>query len=122
MQAFEKKKAITLLLLSSIVFVTDILFTPNDTWWLWIDKVSCLITAVIAMMALAKHRLFEPRLYVLPFFGLIFYAIVYTIYSPGYSFYMLTQLASAYVLILNVFNLINPCNSTGLYFWYSHVN
>ncbi len=113
MQVFEKKKAITLLLLSSIVFVTDILFTPNDTWWLWIDKVSCLITAVIAMMALARHKLFEPRLYVLPFFGLIFYALVYTIYSPGYSFYMLTQLASAYVLILNVFNL-NKTNVTAL--------
>ena len=105
MELFEKKKAKTLLLLTSIVFVSDILFTPNDTWWLWMDKVSCLITAAISVMALTKHKLFEPRLYAVPFFGLIFYAITYTIYSPGYTFYMLTLLVTAYVLILNVFSL-----------------
>ena len=100
------------MLLSSIVFVSDILFTPNDTWWLWIDKMSCLITAAIAVMALTKH-VFEPRLYVVSFFGLIFYAIVYTMYSPGYTFYMLTLLVSAYLLILNVFDL-NKINVTAL--------
>ena len=113
MHEFEKKKAKALLLLSSIVFVSDILFTPNDTWWLWIDKVCCLITAAISVMALAGHKLFEPRLYAVPFFGLIFYAIIYSIYSPGYTFYMLTLLVLAYLLILNVFNL-SKINITAL--------
>lgn len=105
MQIFERIKARTLLLLSATIFISDVIFTPNDTWWLWIDKVACLITGVIASMPLMRHKLFKPTLYVIPFVALISYAIIYTVLSPGYTFYMLTLLVSAYILIMNVIEL-----------------
>lgn len=105
MQQFEKHKARAILVLSAVIFTSDLLFTPNYTWWLWIDKIACLMTAVFAIMALVRHKLFQPKLYAISFVALIFYAIIYTIYSPGYTFYMLTLLVAAYMLILNVFNL-----------------